>query len=99
MDRWAQETTPVSLNAAYKAATKDIIQAYALGDGQVCLEMEDLNAPFFDILNTERVAHVAVHCNWLITAMTKLPLRILMVLNPSIGAFSSFVEVRSRKYI
>lgn len=93
MDGWAREGRPFSLNAAYKVATKDIIQAYALGNGQKCLKMEDLNAPFFDILNTERLSHISVHFYWVPTLMAKLPPWLLVVLKPSIEAFIRFVEV------
>jgi cytochrome P450 len=93
MEAWARNGTPVALNAAYKAATKDIIQAYALGDGQRCLEMEDLNAPFFEILNTERLSHISVHFHWIPVLMSGLPPWLLIVLNPSISAFVRFVEV------
>ena len=99
MEAWARKGNPVALNAAYKAATKDIIQAYALGDGQRCLEMEDLNAPFFKILNTERLSHISVHFHWIPALMSKLPPRLLVVLNPSIAAFACFVEVTFSKLI
>lgn len=94
MEGWARDGNPVSLNAAYKAATKDIIQAYALGEGQRCLDMDDLNAPFFEILSTERLTHIGVHFNWVISLMSKLPPWLLVVLNPSIEAFIRFVEVK-----
>ena len=93
MEAWARNGTPVALNAAYKAATKDIIQAYALGDGQRCLDLENLNAPFFEILKTERLSHISVHFHWIPTIMAGLPLWLLMVLNPSISAFVRFIEV------
>ncbi|KAH6643100.1 cytochrome P450 [Boeremia exigua] len=92
MEGWARDGNPVSFNAAYKAATKDIIQVYALGDGQRCLEMEDLNAPFFDVLHSERLIHISVHFYWFTSLISKLPPRILVSLNPSILAFIGFVE-------
>lgn len=93
METWARNGNPIALNAAYKAATKDIIQAYALGDGQRCLEMENLNAPFFKILRTERLSHISVHFHWVLALMSKLPLWLLVALNPSIPAYACFIEV------
>lgn len=93
MDGWARDGKPVSLNAAYKAATKDIIQAYALGDGEKCLEMEDLNAPFFEVLNSERITHVSVHFYSLMSLVLKMPPSLLVLLQPSIAGFVRFVEV------
>lgn len=93
MEGWAKNGSPVSLNAAYRAATKDIIQAYALGDGQRCLDMEDCNAAFFKILNAERLSHVSVHFHWFPALMARLPTRVLTALTPHISAFIQFIEV------
>ncbi|KAJ8111774.1 hypothetical protein OPT61_g5707 [Boeremia exigua] len=79
MEAWARVGNPVAFNAAYKAATKDIIQAYALGDGERCLMMDDLNAPFFNIINAGRLSHISVHFNWLTELMGRLPPWILVV--------------------
>ncbi|KAI1845769.1 hypothetical protein JX266_008134 [Neoarthrinium moseri] len=57
MDRWAQRGDTVHLSAPFRAATKDIIQSYALGDSAKFLEMEDCNAPFFDVMGPSRVTH------------------------------------------
>lgn len=50
MDGWARAGAPVNMNRPIRAATKGIIQAYALGDGDKCLDMEDCNAAFFDVM-------------------------------------------------
>ena len=93
LEGWAEDGSIVSFNAAYKAATKDVIEGYALGEGQRCLEMEDLNASFFQLIAASRLSHVSVHFHWLLDLMAKLPLPVLMVLNPHIGVFAKFVEV------
>lgn len=95
MDGWAKDGKPMSFDAACKAATKDVIQVYALGDGERCLAMEDLNAPFFKILNAERLSHIAVHFHWLPALLTKLPPWLLKHLNSHIEIFIRFVEVTS----
>ncbi|OAL53530.1 cytochrome P450 [Pyrenochaeta sp. DS3sAY3a] len=92
MDSWAKAGSPISLNAAFRAATKDIIQDYALGEGQKCLDMEDCNAAFFETLNSERLTHVAVHFHWFSSGMTKLPPNVIVALSPHILAFMNFVN-------
>lgn len=49
MDGWAKAGAPVRMNVAFRAATKDIIQAYAFGEGDKCLDKEDCNTAFFDV--------------------------------------------------
>ena len=61
MDGWARAGEPVNMNRPIRAATKDIIQAYALGDGDKCLDKEDCNAAFFDVMTPQRVAHLPNH--------------------------------------
>ena len=84
----------MALNPAIRAATKDVIQAYALGDGTKCLDMDDFNASFFATLSAERMTHVSVHFYFIMQIMTKLPPYILQAINPQITAFINFVEVR-----
>lgn len=98
MDSWAKAGSPISLNAAFRAATKDIIQDYALGEGQKCLDMEDCNAAFFETLNSERLTHVAVHFHWFSSGMTKLPPNVIVALSPHILAFMNFVNVSTSLY-
>ncbi|KAJ4377178.1 hypothetical protein N0V83_000001 [Neocucurbitaria cava] len=105
MEGWATTGKPFSLNAAYRAATKDIIQDYALGEGTKCLDMEDCNAAFFETLNSERLTHVTGHFHWFTVAMTKLPPKVIVALSPHIVAFMNFIndltakieEIRSSK--
>lgn len=73
MEGWAKTDDPICINAAYRAATKDVIQAYALGEGQKCLDMEDCNAAFFETLSAGRFSHVGVHFHTLSVLLTKLP--------------------------
>lgn len=93
MDRWAKEETPVELNLVFRAATKDVIQAYAFGEGEKCLEMEDCNAAFFDIMTPQRVIHLGTHCMWLAKLMASLPPALMTTLLPRVGVFTKYVEV------
>lgn len=94
MDGWAAEGRPVALNPAFQATTKDVIQSYALGDGRKCLEMDHLNKPFFDVLRSERVAHVCIHFHTFSKLLTQLPVSVLTRLMPSIAGFIEFNKVR-----
>ncbi|KAI0143997.1 cytochrome P450 [Hypoxylon sp. NC0597] len=92
MDRWASTGAPVRMNVAFRAATKDIIQAYAFGEGDKCLDKEDCNTAFFDIMAPSPLAHIGTHFYWLATFLSNVPPKIMTALVPRIGAFSSFVE-------
>lgn len=87
-----QSDDPVRLNPYFQAATKDVIQSYAFGGGQMCLEMDDLNEPFFAVLDSGRLTHISVHFNWFTSNMAKLPPSVLTVLEPSILAMIDFVD-------
>ncbi|KAI1380866.1 cytochrome P450 [Hypoxylon crocopeplum] len=92
MDGWAKVTTPVRMNVAFRAATKDIIQAYAFGEGDRCLDKEDCNTAFFDIMAPHKLAHLGTHIYWLAILLARMPPRIMTALIPKIGVFASFVE-------
>ncbi|KAF1931945.1 cytochrome P450 [Didymella exigua CBS 183.55] len=92
MHGWARDGEPVSLNAAYRAATKDIIQAYALGDGERCLDLPDCNAAFFKTLHAERLTHVSAHFHWFPALMARLPVSVITALTPHISVFIQFIE-------
>ena len=95
MDEWARRGAPVPMNIAYRAATKDIIQAYAFGEGTKCLEMEDCNAAFFDVITPQRVVHLGTYLYYLAVFLANLPPAIMTVLLPRVGVFATFMQVRS----
>ncbi|KAI0179115.1 cytochrome P450 [Hypoxylon sp. FL1284] len=92
MDGWAKAGAPVRINIAFRAATKDVIQAYAFGGGDKCLEMEDCDAPFFDILTPSPMAHLGTHIFWLAVFMANMPAKIMLALIPRIGVFANFLK-------
>lgn len=93
MEGWAKDGKPITISQAYRAATKDVIQAYAFGEGRKYLDMEDCNAPFFNTISTERMAHFSVHFNWLMLALQNFPPAIITALNPNILGFIDFINV------
>ncbi|KAI2781412.1 cytochrome P450 [Daldinia loculata] len=92
MDGWAKVGEPVRMNVAFRAATKDIIQAYAFGEGDKCLDKEDCNTAFFDIMEPSRLAHLGTHMFWLANLLSNLPPKLMTTLIPKVGVFTSFVE-------
>ena len=94
MEGWAKQGAPVQLNNALRAATKDIIQAYAFGPGKSYLEMEDCNAAFFDIITPQRVTHLGTYMYWLAVLMANLPPAIMTTLLPRVGVFATYIIVR-----
>jgi cytochrome P450 len=90
---WAKEGTPVHMNTVFRAAAKDIIQQYAFGGGQSCLEMEDCNAPFFDVLEPHPVTHLGTYMPWLARIMRSIPPALMTILAPRIGVFTQFLQV------
>lgn len=91
MDGWAKEEQPVHMNTAYRGATKDVIQEYCFGGGQKCLDMEDCNAAFFDVITPQRVCHLGTHVYWLAYLMANLPPSLMTVLLPRVGVFANFM--------
>lgn len=94
MSRWAQDGVPIRVNVAFRAATKDIVQAYCFGPGQSYLEMEDCNVGFFDILTPQRVCHLGTHFPWLCALSAKIPPSITVMLVPRVALFANFLMVR-----
>ncbi|KAI0132579.1 cytochrome P450 [Xylariales sp. AK1849] len=92
MEGWARDGTPIHMNTPFRAATKDVIQAYCFGEGKKFLDMEDCNAAFFDVMTPQRVSHLGTHVYWLAMFMIKLPPTIMIFLLPRVGAFATFVE-------
>ena len=93
MEGWAKDGKPVQMNRALRAATKDVIQGYAFGEGEKCLNMGDCNAAFFDVMTPQRVIHLGTHVYWLAKIMANLPPALMLVLLPRVGVFIRFMEV------
>jgi cytochrome P450 len=95
MDGWAKTGSPTTMNRAFRAATKDVIQAYAFGEGAKCLDMADCNAGFFDIMTPQRVCHLGTYFYWPAYIMANLPPSITIALIPRVAVFAWFMQVRS----
>lgn len=61
---FAEDGQVFDIHSAMQAATKDVIQSYAFGDGPRCLDMEDMRANFLELLSLGKNTHFSVHFNW-----------------------------------
>ena len=93
MDGWSKTGSPTPMNIAFRAATKDVIQAYAFGDGQKCLDMEDCNDGFFGIMTPQRVCHLGTYVYWLACTAANLPPSVTIALIPRVAIFARFIMV------
>lgn len=95
MEGWERTGEPVQMNAAFRAATKDIIQAYALGAGDRCLDKEDCNKAFFEVMAPTRIVHVGTYLHTIVHWLSRMPPVLMKALMPNVGTFASYVEVGS----
>lgn len=93
MKCWASDGKPVRISVPFRAVTKDIIQAYCFGPGESCLEMEDCNAAFFDVLTPQRVCHLGTYFPRICALSAKLPPSLTVMLIPRVALFVHFVMV------
>ncbi|KAM0543454.1 hypothetical protein ACHAPJ_012318 [Fusarium lateritium] len=92
MEDWAKEGRPVTLNPAYRAATKDVIQLYCFGEGEKCLDMDDCNAAFFDVIQPHPIMHMGTYAYWLAKLMADLPPSLMLAFVPRIAVFATFIR-------
>jgi cytochrome P450 len=93
MDAWARVGTPVPMHIAYKATTKDIIHSYAFGEGEKCLEMEDLNAGFFHSLEPVWTNNIGTYFPLFIEIIASLPPLVVIKVFPRVAYFFRFMIV------
>ncbi|KAJ1326613.1 cytochrome P450 family 628 [Microdochium nivale] len=93
MDGWAQQGRPVQFNDPLRAATKDIIEAYAFGEGGAkYLDMEDCNKPFFDVVGPQPFAHIGTHFLWLSIFLRNVPPAVMKFMIPRVTTFVAYME-------
>ncbi|CAG9997061.1 unnamed protein product [Clonostachys byssicola] len=91
-DKWAEAGDVIKISMPYRAATKDVIQSYAFGEGEKCLSMPDCNAAFFAIIETNRLVHISVHLPAMMAVVNNLPEKVAKVLIPTVGSFIQFLK-------
>lgn len=94
MDGWAKEEKPVKMVDALRAMTKDIIHTYCFGDGPKFLEMEDLNVPFFKVLDPSGAVHLRPYAQWLTDAFESIPPSLIVKIMPRVAGFVELSQVR-----
>ena len=94
MDGWAAAGRPVEMNLPFRAATKDVIQSYAFGGGVACLDIDDCNSAFFDIMLPSSVTHLGPHMYYVSLLLINMPSWLMRLFIPRMGAFIEFLDVR-----
>lgn len=94
LDGFAKTGEVVKVQSYMQAATKDVIQSYALGEGRQCLDMEDMNAPFFALIGPGRGTHVTVHLHFVMEILNSLPPSIVTYLDEKVQHYILFLQVR-----
>lgn len=96
MDEWAKEGGPINLNRPLRAATSDIIQAYAFGDfSERYLDMDDCNSAFFEIITPQPVVWSGLYFRWFMITLSKTPPSLVIKMQPRIAVFARWVMVRT----
>ncbi len=94
MQGWAVTGTPAPMNLVFKAATKDIVSNYAFGKGASnSLEREDFDVGYFNAVPHGPAVFFAFYFHGLARLMTKLPISMVVSLNPSLGVFIKYIQV------
>lgn len=94
MHEWGAAGTPASMSLAFKAATKDVVSNYAFGEGASnSLNEADLDIAYFESLPHDPSLFFAQYFHWISVLMTKLPVAVVISLNPPLAVFIKFVEV------
>ena len=91
--RGSDEKIPIRL--AYECLTTDIITEYVMATSYNCLDDPTLNAKYHDMITSVGlIAHTAKQVPFLQPILQSLPGWLLMKLDPGMGLFISFQEVR-----
>jgi hypothetical protein len=93
MEKWARMGVPAPMHTAFKATTQDIISEYAFGEGEKCLDMDDLNVEFFDSIAAVWTNHLGTYVPAIIEIMTVLPPALITMIMPRIVFFVRFMQV------
>lgn len=95
LEKWARTGVPAPMGVAYKATTKDIIHAYAFGESEKCLEMDDLNEGFFESIAPVSTNHLGTYVPLFIEFMAAMPPQVITKIFPRVAYFVRFMQVRS----
>jgi cytochrome P450 len=94
MEEWGATSSPAPMSLAFKAATKDIISNYAFGKASSSsLDKEDLDEAYFNSIPQGVGVFFALYFHWVAKVMIKMPLSMVLFLNPSLAVFIKFVDV------
>jgi cytochrome P450 len=94
MEEWGATGSPAPMSLAFKAATKDVISNYAFGEStSSSLDRGDLDQAYFKAIPQGAGVFFALYFHWLAEMMIKMPVSMVLFLNPSLAVFIKFVDV------
>lgn len=97
MDCCCNSGEVMSTVTVYKAMTSDIINTYAFGRSDDCINRDDYNASFFDAVEAVfEATHLMLHCGWLAPLMKCLPVAFIAKLMPAMDGLYKMQQVRPR---
>jgi hypothetical protein len=95
LDQWGTTGSPAPMTLTFKAATKDIVSNYCFGEGSSnSLDKEDLEIAYFESLPSGASVFVPLYFHKLSEFMTKMPIPVVIYLNPQLAVFIKFIDVR-----
>jgi cytochrome P450 len=95
MEEWGTTGSPAPMSLAFKAATKDVISNYGFGESSSSsLDRDDLDQTYFKAIPQGRGVFFTLYFHWLAEMMIKMPLFMVLILNPPLADFIKFVDVR-----
>ena len=96
MEKASETGERMPLIYVFKAATSDIITAYAFGKSTNFMDLDDYNMPFFQAIEiTFLTSPALMHFPWLGPLMEALPQSITKVLMPGLAGMWKLREVSS----
>ena len=97
LDACAKTGDPMPLTYAYKALTSDVITAYCFGQSTGYLTWEDFNSPLFDTVSRFlELSWWMTHVGWLGPMLDSLPVKVQVMLMPSMKSWYDMLEVSFR---
>jgi Cytochrome P450 len=94
MDSHQKSGEVLPMTVVYKAMTSDIINNYAFGKSDNCMDMKDYNVSFFDAVEAIfEASHLSLQFRWLGPLMESLPMALTAKLMPGMAHLFKMQQV------
>lgn len=100
LSQHAKTSSPVKFNLLYSALTSDVINNYAFGPSESCLERPDLNEGVFRAFTEAGEGyHLTCYLPFFPKMYASLPLPIVKLIFPKVTVFVALIQVNSFIYV